>query len=709
MKSKQVCSLIIALFLCAALLTGMAAEENSGMNRTIIGDGYYFRSLAVLHGQLYALGSGEANPDTRLYRINPDSGEVVLLNSDCSLVPQDEEIDQLYAGEDSLLCFSSSASQLFSITLNANRAEIAPIGMDIDLNGEYPEQTALMAPYFFVKAGNRLYRFHLETGEASSMDTGDIRALTPYGDGKVLVLKAEPGAEDWVKSLWIFDVAAQTEEKLAEPQGDGFEYTLAYDINTGIVYSTNASSIYAMKPDEQQLVSLVSIAKGDTWGLTLLPDGKAAVITDGNFLSIRSLTNETQEHQTLTILAPLARSSDYLGFYRQYPNINLVFAPVPYDLDTEMRFTTDMLTRGNDVDVYLLSDQNLLGQIKKKGFAADLSASGKIQRAIERMETPFRNAFTAGDTTYTIPQLLFVNVPVYNKSAFEKMGLTPPRTFLEYFELCEYYHRNLADKFPEYYFDPFENGFDLATVMAQIAGELERNNQPLNFDTPEILSLVSQMKKAANLPERQYEDNREWLFYTYYLPSLPKEWAHMILTLKEDHTPALAIGADDFSYLVVNPYSGNQDAAIKLLESSLDEENIGHKAVLYQDMNQAIENKDYPNQLAQREAMLNEYILQAQQAQGAEKSTLEQTVQDLTNNLLLFKDSGRWQVSQTEINAARQLALMVYLPAFNPIWMLAREYPDFFEEYHNNPNFDPAQFLKQLDAMVKTALQEQEQ
>lgn len=714
MKMNRWISLALALLLLSATAPAFAEAGQSG-SMSIVADGYYFSTLAVYNNQLYALGSLEEAPAPRLYRIDLKSGQADNQPFELGQDLSEEAISQLsglYADDQGLLAFDSNLYAFFRIKPAENTATIRQLAATTDyldmFADKYPEVTTYQAPYFYIKAQGQLYRLHLDTGEVASMEAGDIRTLSPYKEGKLLAMEMDRGPEGWMHAFVVYDVENNTKESMGQPISGISGYTAVYDASMDRVITADASWMYAISLKDSSVTNIAPIAKGDTYGLTLLPADKAAIITDGNFLSIRPLSGEAARQDSVTLLAPLARSSEFMDFYKSQPDTNLVFAQAPFDLDVEKRFTNDMLTRSGEIDVYLLSDQNLLGQIKNKGFAVDLSGSSIIAKATAGMEQPFQDAFTKDGAILALPQTLFVNLPVVSESGLAQLDLPVPRTYLEYFQLCYTILTEKMDEFPQFYFDPFDNGFDLASVLARIAAELQKNGQPLDFETQEIQELLAQIALVARLPEGSYAQEQEWLFYSYYLPHLPKDRAHLVLTLSPENTPAFTVGADDLKYLVINPFSNNQEAALKLLESTLINQYDGYRLVMYQDMAEAIENKDYQQQLQRKEELVAMFQQQADKATGAEKSNLEQQLIYQREDLEAFRESGRYQISPQEVDRTRQLAPLAYLPDFNPIWMLARAYPDFFEEYRSNPNFEPKQFLAQLNAMVKTALLEQE-
>ncbi len=130
--------------------------------------------------------------------------------------------------------------------------------------------------------------------------------------------------------------------------------------------------------------------------------------------------------------------------------------------------------------------------------------------------------------------------------------------------------------------------------------------------------------------------------------------------------------------------------------------------VLDKTQTKPIPNPWFKESLARFDASGQELRSALANAEGAEKRTLEASLKAFAAEREAFIAQNEHQFGQAAVDRARALAKDVYIPRFNPIWQLAQQYPDMFEEYRTNPNFDAAQFLERLDGMVATALAEQE-
>lgn len=684
---------VMSLLLALSLLPMAALAENDVHN--ILSDDP-LSSLAAWEGRLYALGGHG------LFAVDTAAGALTPI----AVAEGWPALEGIFADAQGLLGFASEEAALYRLDVSQTPVQAQRLRAVDAWAGQYMMYMACRAPYLYAFGGNRVRRLHMETGETAALDAGKANGIAAYKDGLLLAVEAERTADGWTRSLYTYDFDAGRKALLAKPQGT-LGNTLAYDAATDTVYTSDNRAIHAWKAGDAETTYIAPIPKGDTYALTLL-DGQAAVITDGNFLALRPLAAGAYRARRLTVLSPLGRAEDYRSFYREHPETDLVLTADERMSTPEERFIHDMLTQSADVDVYLLTDQNLLERIKQKGFALPLEESPALAAWAERLEQPFRDAVSRDGHVYALLQAVFVNLTVYNRDAFAALALPVPATYEEYYDFCLMWHEKMAEKHPEYRFAPLENGMDLASVLAAVASELERNGQPMDFTAPAIRSLVD---KAAQVGRLQTDDSwgaPDWLTYQYYLPRRVDKAEYLLLRLSRDSELTLPVGADDFKYLVVNPYSRNRQAALQLLEGVARDQEQFYAIVLDRTRTDAVENPEFEDMLAAFDGRGEGLSKAIAGAEGAEKRSLEEALRAFETEREAFVRDSQYLFTAQDAARARAIAPHVRIPRYNPIWQLVREYPDMFEEYRTNPDFNVDQFLTRLNGMVATALAEQQ-
>ena len=686
----RVLCLLLVFALCVPALA-QPAESRNILSDDPLG------SLTYFAGNLYAMGT------KALYRINPDTGDITKIAEAASDWPG---FERLFADEEGMIGFDSTDASLYRLDISASKVEIAHLVTVEAWSETYMMHMDFRAPYLLASGGNKVYRLDIETGKSDAMEAGQVNGIAAYKDGQAVTIEATRTGDGWQSRLYFYDFDAGKKAQLAAPQGD-LGWGLVYDEGRNMFYTASSLAILAYTPGDDATVSIAPIPKGDAYALTLMPD-RMAVITDGDFLAIRPKSAGAHSTASLTMLAPLARAGDYKSFYQDHPETDLVFIAGDPLSTPEERFVNDMVSRSGDIDVYLLSDQNLLDRIKEKGFALPLGNSDRITQWVNCLETPFWDAFTRDGHVYAVPQEVFVNMNVYNRNAFQELGLEVPETYAEFLDFCILWLTEMADEHTQYRADLLDTGLNLTNILARIVAEQERNRQPLSMNTTEILKVVTKVAQVARLMQEPDMNAREWLIYQYYLPTLTEEGEHLLLRLDKDNQLALPVGADDLKYLVINPYTPHADTAIKLLEGVIGHQEGHFAVVLDKTQTKPIPNPWFKESLARFDASGQELRSALANAEGAEKRTLEASLKAFAAEREAFIAQNEHQFGQAAVDRARALAKDVYIPRFNPIWQLAQQYPDMFEEYRTNPNFDAAQFLERLDGMVATALAEQE-
>lgn len=701
------------MVLCLALvlaLSNLAFARAEGLTYANFLEGDfgedYPMSMASFKGQLYVLGG------SGIYLLSPTEGSVNLLTVPAKDITDPSHsflgMERLFSDEEGLLVYEGSTKTLHRVHLDKDPVSKAPFYVIPGDEDVYFSEMAYGAPYLFTfEYGSRkLSRHDITTQEVKSFVAEELRGMTPYKDGKLLAVEINRTETGRAMAYVQYDLEAGERSVLGEVGDSNVGSSIAYDKEKDLIYSATASQLFSWRVGEEKSNPLSYLPRGDTYGLTLIGSDYAAIFSDG-MVAVRSLIpGAAQERAALKVLDPIGRAGDYTRFLKEHAETELVFLDSG-TLTQEERFINDMLTQSGEVDIYLLRDQNLISQIKKKGFAADLTQAPSVKEAVDAYEKPFQDAATQDGKILLFYKDAFVDVPVYSIDLFKELGFEPPTTFLEYYQLCERYITEKMDDNPEIRMDPFGNTLDLPTVLTQIAAEMIKNGQELDFETPEMKELITQIAKVAKLKVARSRDAMLWLFYDYYLPITPVDRAFMLLTLKEGNAPALLPHQDAFNYFVINPFSKNQETALKFLESFA--KTLDYNITVVRDTRAVlgIESEEYASMAATHAEQLKSFEEELEKLTGAEKSAMEQTIKD-HKAMMESQEEYRWQISPEQVNIARRLAPEVTIPDFNPIRLLVKEYPDFFEEYLTNPAFDPDQFLAQLNQMVRTALIEQE-
>ena len=122
-----------------------------------------------------------------------------------------------------------------------------------------------------------------------------------------------------------------------------------------------------------------------------------------------------------------------------------------------------MLTQNSDIDIFIMSNLNLLSVIKQKEYYYDLSTSDIIKEKTSRMYSPFIQAFTDGNHIAAMPHpwKIFFSTINYSSELFSKLDLPVPSTWEEFFDFCILWKTAYEPAYPDITVNPFTHPISL--------------------------------------------------------------------------------------------------------------------------------------------------------------------------------------------------------------------------------------------------------
>lgn len=223
-----------------------------------------------------------------------------------------------------------------------------------------------------------------------------------------------------------------------------------------------------------------------------------AVIVDGN-IGIYN-TEDAAKQTGLVLQQPYGRSADYSDYITEHPEISLRFSG-DLSVTAEQEFVSEMTTKSSDIDIFLLSDLNILSTIHRKSYGVDLAADSQINALIDDMYAPFKQALKRDGKIYAIPQYLYVMMLGYKPEFFETFDLEVPTTYDGMLDLAKLWIDEYAGDSPEGYFNLFGNDFELTTILKRYADECLSNGQELVCNTAEMAAFVQKYLDVSKLYE----------------------------------------------------------------------------------------------------------------------------------------------------------------------------------------------------------------
>ena len=685
----------------SVLLLSLTVGFAVSAQRTIfLEDDHVLLDMAAFQGELYVL------TDEGVSRLDTETGELLLVTDDVSGDYKKENcVDWLFANEDGLyaVCLQNYTLQriLNEKTKEAIRADLT-FDTDEDiyivsgtltkdwlcLLSEYDEETRLD---FWPLVDGEAFSVPAEEAFAVCTGTNDtvLYAAVAYerGRAKYSVVRVDPDNESE-------EIILETEKKF-------------YDIcenQDGELFLTGKGMVYHWNNESEEMTETTGIPGGDVVETTLFADHLIATIVD-NSLAIRELDgNDTGEYVTLVVMEQYGRTEFYKNFVSAHHDVEVKFVDSG-EMTPEEQFVQDMLLGNDNVDVYLLSDTNMLKTIRERGYYADLAVYDEIRDNVNRMYEPFRNAFSHDGKIYAYPHDTFIDSLTYHKGVFAELGVSLPTTYEEFLDFCLTVQDEYEDLLTNVNIDPFVNGMDLLYLLTRYTDEQIRAGKIPVYQTEELERVL-----VKYLELRESFENMEWfagdsvpLFYSYDLGTLDDHSAQAYLPLTfEKGAQALYVPLESaFSFYVLNPHGKHVKEAVELI---LSYENMG--AFPADSTAEPIENPEYQKELEDMQEILEglKYEL-SQQNDEETQEKLERMIETQKKSIKEYEVDGRWLISKEQLERCAILAENVYICDFNPISSAYAENPDMFD---NLTKEDIPGFLKRLDSRIRMILGENE-
>ena len=689
--------LLLILTVMTLILGGnAAAQENIYPTRNEFFDDDALMYAACANGMLYT------QCESGIYAVAPDGDKSHLIQA--SDLPA--WIDHFLSDGHALYLLTSDDKLTLTMLVDESGFYVNRQVFEMDMEmGSYIQNPVIKNGkfYFMVPMNGQVsITIHeLETDESKTLTTPNIISFDVMNDGRLIALQRQI---NWPEiTLALVTVTPDTSETIQWAEIEMTENLnhLTYDTKTDTVYLFDRSSIFATQQNGV-LHQVDNFLAGDIASVALLDSGMALVV-DG-ILVIRNFAAADRTRQ-ITILDEYGRGEDYRAFLEANPEIDLQFVE-PGSTTPDEKFIQDMLIRDDHVDIYILSDLNLLGILKSKGYFVDLAGNTDIQSLVTQMYEPFREAFCAGNQIAAFPRETFLEVLCYHKPTFDALHLTIPDTYEEFFDFCLEWLNEYADDYPDIVLGSFVSNLSLEELLARYTDERTGNNQPLQYRTEDMVQLIIKyLAVQEKLSERrEYSQRGISLFYCYDIPRLDEQddYAYLPLRFGRNAKAVISPQENSFRYFVVNPYGKSSQDALAFLVAYDGQRMEIETALLYENINGAIESKTYQSEYALMHMALETLEARLEKAEPENHSELAEQIELQRLKMANYEQTSRWAVSQGALTAYKNLSNSIYVNSFNPVTALEDNMPFLFDEQ----NSSITTFLTALDNKVQMILLE---
>ncbi len=437
-----------------------------------------------------------------------------------------------------------------------------------------------------------------------------IRSMTPYKDGKVLLVRGT-----WPYTVYSYDPVTDRMAQLCQlPHTYSME--ISYHAGLDLIVYQNKTRIMGIRPGEepQQIGYIPQTGSSDHVVI-----GDSFVWISGEQAVARSITEGFAPERYVTLLDASITSA----FTQHHPDVPYYFVS-KNDLDGNYR---DVLTSKEQtidlVNFYCNTNQEHFYEMAEAGLLMDLSGSEKIAAYVADLYPPFRDAVTKDGAIYGVPVFAYgYDGWFVNKKVMQEMGLTAEDIPTSLTELCAFatrWNTEWAERYPQFTLIDLTEEYRmrmLEIMMDMWVVYCQKNGMPVDYDSPifrELLAALESMQvDKLNANQRQTDtENREYkqaLLWTggrtvgnwagYMEAESDRIFIPMTLTPETEYAAAVT----EMNVWAVNAAAQNPEDAIEIVESVFDEMDVRYEHVLRMSCTEPVERSYFAVQVANTEA-----------------------------------------------------------------------------------------------------------
>ncbi|NLO83969.1 MAG: hypothetical protein GX096_00855 [Clostridiales bacterium] len=689
--------LTVFLLLLAMSLSSTALAQ---INSTVLFHDYV-GSIAIFQDEMYILH------EDGIYKQDFAAMEETLVTGEVNGGwDTDLGVDSLLSDSSGLYGYQSRTSSLIQI-LDENSQLVGKVtlAMPENISGNhlfFQDQSLYVVNTYDTKQA--IYKVSLADGAVSEAFTKNVDTITPYKDGKALVTTSQRVNNVLTKTISMLDLHSGELTELAPT--DLTVRTSAYDTQRDCFYLVDINQIYRMTAADLTPQPISPVMGGDKLVAAAFGDGMIAVVVD-NCIDVRNL-DTVADQTTLAVRQPYGRGYAYETYITTHPDVTLSFVGDP-NVNAEEQFAEDMATQSSDVDIYLLTDKNMLSTVHAKGYGIDLSTDSQIKAIVDDMHPSFEQFFRRDEKIYALPQQLYVTMIGYSPAFFEAFDFELPATYDQMLNLAQLWLDDYAFDSSNAFFNIDESGLELIPLLERYADECTRNGKDIVYNTPEMAALLQNLldvTSAYDAEKLERTGNPISPFRIIDVPLSSDIYGYLPLAVNPGNQ-AVVSGSDiELAYFVVNPYSTHKQEATDFLSCMAENWENQMKLLLLKSSAEPTESSYYLQEKAALQAKLDKLTTQLAAADPSDAASINADIQQATDSLASI-EAYRWEVSQEGIDWYLQIVDRIYLSPLNPMTILEASGSDLFTQLQEHA-ITPPQFLKTLDERIRSIYLEDE-
>ena len=571
--------------------------------------------------------------------------------------------------------------------------------MLVDYGGDYTGVRDISTPCYvggmvyclsYGENGREMVAIDLESGDVDAMtlDTeSEIMSLSPFTDGKLLMVALDTSVDPMVTDLLSYDVESEEVENLGAIPNNNWNMpcAIAFDEARGMIYYALGGSVWRMRVTEEGLGSPEEF--GDM-PLEVYSDSSAVLLDNYYILSSyegvvgRDVDMDTLPEQRLRVMN-MGYVEQVKQAYFDFTDAHPEYMVSISDGSSADTILQDMMNRSSDVDIYTLEvATSQFAALYNRGFMAELGGNEAISSAVSAMYESIQDAVIKDGEIYALPMSVYSDAMSMNIQLLtEKLGYEEkdiPSDWPALFALFgNIVSSGKLEEFPEVTLmmpgytqrDAKYNFF--TQMMSSYFLWLDQSEENLMRGSEVLLALCQAFEgvdwAALGLPEEfDYEEDNGWEYepenilmdntsidprYYYEAQQTP-----LVLAVAEGEPQLIGF---DLRAAFVNPFSKHREAATEYIETAYGLLDHGVKVALMPGENEPVENKyfeenlkNYDENIADMEKQLADESLTDEET----REMLMQSIEDMKGYREEYIENGKWDISPEAIERYRRFA-----------------------------------------------------
>lgn len=515
---------------------------------------------------------------------------------------------------------------------------------------------ALYRPQSMNGYKTRLLAWNLEDGSALPLIQPEhLQAVTSYREGRLLGLvmdawtaanTGDPKARQ--AELVAFDPLTGQQTILGKTEQPIPEHPCAFTWNpdNDTVYYLSDRKLFARDAGGREaLCSYLNndfFVEGSGDWLVPLKGALCAALSMGQ--STLHRMEAAQQDLPLSLYSQYQKNKTHFEALKNIQGTAVSY--VDRDWDREDHLAQLLQAGGPDV-LFLESHLDELQRMVDRGYLMDLSASPVINSHLARCYPFLQQEGLRGEGVYLVPVSLEIITLTAKPALFAQLGLNMPATFTELLKFLNQWAREWAEEHPNLLALTTENPRETMqrAAMLQALSSLVVGGAPLQFDTPLMRELLAATQAMDTDSLNKAADDYSWMhlpslmMYTNYsLPSFTTSMVDGPLEYQEPLVlqPVMGVAGGlpvRLHCLAINARTKNPEAALKYAEAYVANLPDEVKIMLYPGENTSLQPPGMEERILAMQEHEQTLTAQISQAEGAQRSQLEEELQALQARL----------------------------------------------------------------------------